>query len=255
MALHYDDYSHDVCWSAGLVERIDAAACEQCGAYYIQKHGHQIYCSPDCRNKVHNGPKDRRPTVQTRACNSCGEEFKQRRPNQIYCCMACATQARYKRQEAERKRRLQEKGQTRSSKNFTLPCKHPDGCEQPHYSKGWCRLHYARVRANGDPGPVGRVRRGKGTVWKDPMTGYLYRGKKLHHRLVVEEHLGRPLRGFENVHHINGIRDDNRIENLEVWAKPQPAGQRVEDLIDWIVDNYREEAEERLSRPRLRAVS
>lgn len=36
------------------------------------------------------------------------------------------------------------------------------------------------------------------------------------HRWVMEEHLGRPLRTDEHVHHINGDRKDNRLENLEV---------------------------------------
>jgi len=51
------------------------------------------------------------------------------------------------------------------------------------------------------------------------------------HRAVMEEILGRPLRKGENVHHRNGVRNDNRPENLELWATPQPPGQRVSDLV------------------------
>jgi hypothetical protein len=122
-------------------------------------------------------------------------------------------------------------------------CKHPDDCPEPAYQRGWCRMHMARVRRDGQPGPVEPLKRSNGEGNLDSR-GYVrmtvdYQRIQAH-RYVMEQALGRPLRDFENVHHINGIRSDNRPENLELWVKAQPAGQRARDLAEWVLDTYPE---------------
>jgi hypothetical protein len=53
------------------------------------------------------------------------------------------------------------------------------------------------------------------------------------HIIVMEEVLGRHLRPEESIHHRNGVRDDNRPQNLELWTRPQPTGIRAADALVW----------------------
>ena len=65
-------------------------------------------------------------------------------------------------------------------------------------------------------------------------------GRIYEHQLIMSNKLKRPLQKQETIHHKNGIRDDNRIENLELWCIPrQRNGQRVSDLLNFCVKHYR----------------
>jgi hypothetical protein len=118
------------------------------------------------------------------------------------------------------------------------------GCRRsPLGGEGMCYMHRRRYLADGDAGEAGprRVPNGAGSINADGYRTFYVpeRGRRMgEHQLVMEAVLGRRLTPHELVHHRNGVRLENRPENLELWVIPHPPGQRVADLVAWVVDQY-----------------
>jgi hypothetical protein len=113
------------------------------------------------------------------------------------------------------------------------------GCSNRHSCHGYCAAHYRQLQ-RGKPQVPLNLRKG----WYKASNGYIYiwepdhpnsnkHGYVAEHTKVMASMLGRPLLPEEEVHHRNTQRDDNRPENLELWARGrQPPGARVSDLVE-----------------------
>jgi hypothetical protein len=137
------------------------------------------------------------------------------------------------------------------------PCQVLD-CDRQRYARGLCNTHYRRLLNTGEvraEEPI-RMVTGEGhdvhgywIVPVPPEERMLTRGATLiaEHRLVMARSLGRALHDDEVVHHVNGDRCDNRLDNLELWSTSHPAGQRLEDKVEHAVMLLQRYAPERLA--------
>lgn len=179
--------------------------CPVCNNIIENKRIDAIYCSKLCNKKVAH------KLVKDKVCIKCNKTFN------IWgkLCYQCKM-IKWRINNPEKYKLRNERNcktiRNKTRKRLCLPLDHPD-------LKG---------------------KAGSGCISKD---GYVYITVKdsivdygraiLEHKYIMEKKLGRQLFPNENIHHINGIRNDNRIENLEIWHTRQPPGQRVEDKIKW----------------------
>ena len=160
------------------------------------------FCSRACHNQY-------RLRKVTKSCANCGNPFivKSCKENQVNCSIACKHEYSRAHRKCTQCHAEVSVMKSLATKSKVIFC--DAGCRSAYWASHKSSTTYGYVK-----------------VWHEGR-------RTMEHTLVMERHLGRRLSRNENVHHLNGIRSDNRIENLELWTTKQPPGQRVADRLEW----------------------
>lgn len=245
--------------------------CRVCGTNFeVPSNGPKtgktakIYCSPTCNLEAKAARRSgRKATARAErhplACIRCGASFTPTNNWRQKICLDCRTPSGGRRAASRICERCGEEFSARANGRgeWCDPCMERGcsvaGCAKSLRSIPYCEMHWHRLRRHGDV-EAGRTNqeRGKGHIDKNGYRIISRDGRRMcEHRFVMEDVLGRSLLPNESVHHKNGVRHDNRPENLELWVSESGKhrkGQRVEDLVAFVVENYPEAVEAALSK-------
>ena len=118
-----------------------------------------------------------------------------------------------------------------------------------------CKKHKIKCQRTGPRGGAGHPewkggrlmnKDGYIQIWSpDHPTTHKTKKYVLEHRLVMEKHIGRYLTRLEVVHHINGVKDDNRIENLHLYGSN---AQHLKETLKGCVPNWTPEGKARMGK-------
>jgi len=114
----------------------------------------------------------------------------------------------------------------------TAPVPYNKSNQSYRYSQRFCSKECANLAQVKVGGVVDK--NGYRVIWAD---GKRY---QFEHRVVMERHIGRLLKSHETVHHKDGNRLNNSLDNLELWSSRHGKGQRVTDKIAFCIDFLRE---------------
>ncbi len=182
--------------------------CEHCGKEVTSKHNHVVYCSHKCANVATAKSRTKRVEI---TCLNCSKVFTET-PSAIkyrgeikFCSQKCHGQHRVK----------------TGGKWTILEC---DFCHK-EFSKLNIRLRKLNFCSVGCRKKHSRMYPLKrGGFWYENGYKVIYTGKGRgikEHINIMQESIGRELKKNEVVHHINGIRDDNRLENLQIMTNAE----------------------------------
>jgi hypothetical protein len=238
--------------------RVWPQTCAQCGEEFVA-YLKRVTCSRRCA-----GLRKRKPEseIPERLCEWCKQPFRSRDSRQRRCSHRCAAEEMHSRREvttpdSEEPINASNPSFSRDDSGQWWYLAGPSASRTRAYIKKcercgrsalrsifhktrFCTRRCAVLQAaaenrkarSGDNSHLwngGKIRRrGYVLVYAPDHHSVLGTGRKyvLEHRVVMEQVLGRPLDRHEQVHHKNGVRDDNKPENLELWMIQHPAGQR-----------------------------